>query len=90
MRLKKGTYKEIGKHFLTIGAVSLSVGIITPLLQEGKFKVIMIAGSMMWFLFFVLGVYFINKGKMMDSYVFYFIGVLSFVFLVGLIIAVFT
>ncbi len=63
MKLRKGTYREMGKHFLTIGAVSLSVGIITPLLQEGKFKAFMLAGSVMWFLFFVLGVYLINKGE---------------------------
>jgi len=63
MKLKKGTYREIGKHFLTIGAVSLSVGIITPLFQEGKFKALMLAGSVLWLLFFSLGVYLINKGE---------------------------
>ena len=63
MRLKKGTYREVGKHFLTIGTVALSVGIITPFLQKGEFKTPMIAGVIMWFLFFLLGVYLIDKGE---------------------------
>ncbi len=63
VELRRGTYKEIGKHFLTIGAVSLSVGIITPFLQEGEFKTIMLVSVIMWFLLFLLGVYLINKGE---------------------------
>ncbi|NPA40645.1 MAG: hypothetical protein GXO18_00010 [Aquificae bacterium] len=63
VELRRGTYKEIGKHFLTIGAVSLSVGIITPFLQEGEFKTIMLVSVVMWFLLFLLGVYLINKGE---------------------------
>ncbi len=63
VELRRRTYKEIGKHFLTIGAVSLSVGIITPFLQEGEFKTIMIVSVVMWFLLFLLGVYLINKGE---------------------------
>jgi len=63
VKLKRETYREAGKHFLTIGAVTLSVGLITPLLQEGKFKVLMIVSGVMWFLFFLLGIYLINKGE---------------------------
>jgi len=62
--LKKETLKEIGKHFLTLATVFLSVGLISPLFQRGKVPLTnLIIAFGFWCAFFVLGVYLINKGS---------------------------
>ena len=62
--LKKETLKEIGKHFLTLATVFLSVGLITPLFKKEELSVInLVFGFGFWFVLFLLGVYLINKGS---------------------------
>ncbi len=62
--LSKETIKEIGKHFLTLATIFLSVGLITPLFQKKEVSLIgLLPGFFFWFVFFLLGVYFINKGS---------------------------
>ncbi len=64
VELRRGTYKEIGKHFLTIGLVFLSVGMITPLFQADEVPLISMLGSFgIWSILFVAGIYLINKGE---------------------------
>jgi hypothetical protein len=64
MKLKKGTYKEIGKHFLTIAVVFLSVGLITPLFQAKELSLISMLGSLaVWGILFMAGIYLINRGE---------------------------
>ncbi len=63
MKLKRGTYKEIGKHFLTMASISLSVGLLTPLLKEEEIKLSALIGIALWIALFFLGVYFINRGE---------------------------
>lgn len=64
MRLKRETLKEIGKRFLTVATVFLSVGLVAPLFQKHKanlFYLLLVFGF--WLAFFLLGVYFVNKGS---------------------------
>jgi len=62
--VRKGTYKEIGKHFLTIAVIFLSVGLITPLFQEEELNLSRMIGSLLiWALLFAIGVYFVNRGE---------------------------
>lgn len=64
MKLKKETYKEIGKHFLTIAVVFLSVGLITPLFQAKELSLISMLGSLaVWGILFMAGIYLINRGE---------------------------
>ncbi len=63
MRLKREALREVGKHFLSIALVSLTVGLITPLFREGAYRWgSMIAGFGAWLVLFVIGVYFLNRG----------------------------
>ena len=62
--LKKETLKEIGKHFLTLATVFISVGMVTPLFKKEGISVFnLVLGFGFWCVFFFLGVYFINKGS---------------------------
>ena len=63
MKLKRGTYREIGKHFLTIAVVSLSVGLLTPLLKGEELKLSTLIGIALWVVLFLIGVYLINRGE---------------------------
>ena len=64
MKLKRGAYKEIGKHFLSIALVSLTIGLITPLFREETYRPnSMIVGFLAWLVLFLIGVYFLNRGE---------------------------
>ncbi len=64
MRLKRGAYREIGKHFLSIALVSLTIGLITPLFREETHRLSsMVVGFIAWLVLFLIGVYFLNRGE---------------------------
>ncbi len=61
MKLRRGTYREIGKHFLTIAVIFLSVGLITPLFQTQKLPFVsMLVSFTLWSILFVAGIYLIK------------------------------
>ena len=64
MKIQKGAYKEIGKHFLSIALVSLTIGMITPLFREETYRLSsMVVGFIAWLVLFMIGVYFLNRGE---------------------------
>ncbi len=57
--MNKETIKEIGKLFLDLAKIIFAVAIVTPLVKDGEFQIIVVVLAM---LSIAIGIYLTNKG----------------------------
>ena len=60
--MKDKTYEELGKHFMAIGLVFLTVGLITPLFQNGL-GLHNLVSIILWLIFLLIGIYLLERSK---------------------------
>lgn len=57
--MKKETIKEVGKLFLDLAKIIFAVAIITPLVKDGDFQIIVVLLALVSI---IIGIYLTNKG----------------------------